>query len=174
MRGTAALIGAGLFAAAPVAAQAPAAEPAKRVAAVRRTVAYFGVIQEQGPFTAEQMAQRGADAADDREGAAADVALNDWKLCVLDALAHWAELREGAGTLVDGAFGRCADIERDYRGHLQRITQDGRVIMDLQMARTMIRGLEETWRPRLIAAALDQMLAAQRGETASKPAPATP
>jgi hypothetical protein len=90
---------------------------------------------------------------------AAELALNGWKLCVLESLTHWAPLGEGAGTLVEGAYGRCADLARDYRTHLQRITQDGRVVMDLRMARGMTASLEDAWRPRLIAAALDQMLA---------------
>lgn len=133
------------------------------------TVALFSGLQELPPFSPEEMAARHKDAGDDAEGIAADTALNDWKLCVLDSLNHWAELGEGPGTLIDGAFGRCADVERAYRLHLQQVTQNGRTVVDVQMARTMTRTLEEIWRPRLIAAALDQALAARR---ARQPAPA--
>ncbi|WP_174274561.1 hypothetical protein [Sphingomonas bacterium] len=127
------------------------------------TVAYFNALQEQGPLLPEELAARQRDGNAGSEAIAADLALNEWKACVLESIVRWAPLKEGVGTIVDGAFGRCGDIERDYRGHLMRITQDGRVVVDLQLARTMIRGLEEAWRPRLIAAALDQALAAQQG-----------
>ncbi len=133
-----------------------ASPPAKQL-----TVTYFNMAQEQGPLSPEDLAQRQADAATGGEAVAADLALNEWKLCVLDSLVRWAPLKEGAGTLVDGAYGRCGDVERAYRGHLMKITQDGRVVVDLQLAKLMIRSLEDVWRQRLIAAALDQALAAQ-------------
>ena len=55
-------------------------------------------------------------------------------------------------------MGRCSDIERDYRNHLLKITQDGRLLFDLSFARQMAKSLEETWRPRILAAALDHDL----------------
>ena len=130
----------------------------KRVAA---TVAYFSGLQEAGPFTPEEMAQRKESGGLDAEAIAADAALNDWKLCVLDAIRRWSELHPGPGALVDGAFGRCADRERAYRDQLTRLSQDGRLVVDLQLGKSMMRTLQETWRPRLIAAALDQELAAR-------------
>jgi hypothetical protein len=144
-------------------AAAPDARPA-------RTVALFSDLQEALPFSAEDMAARQKDVAANDEGAAADLALNSWKSCVIDALARWVTLHQGPGTLIDGAYGRCADIERDYRAHLMRITQDGRVVVDVSMARGMIHVLEEAWRPRLTAMALDQELARQQPPTeAPKP-----
>ncbi|WP_116089943.1 hypothetical protein [Sphingomonas crusticola] len=142
-----------------IAACAEAAAPDAKTA---RTVALFSELQEAPPFSAEDMAARQKDAVGNVEGAAADLALNNWKLCVTDALSRWAPLHQGPGTLIDGAFGRCADIERDYRAHLMRITQDGRVVVDVAMARSMTRMLEEAWRPRLTAMALDQDLARQQ------------
>ena len=133
--------------------------------------AFFSRMQEGAPITPDQLAAHKAEGIDDPESIAADLALNDWKTCVIDALPRWADLGQGPGTIVDGAFGRCADVQALYRTHLQRMTQDGRQVMDLQMARTMTRSLEEAWRPRLIAAALDQMLAARRPPAAA-PAPA--
>ena len=146
------------------AARAEPAGPARRVATAQNMIAFFSNLQEAGPSSPEEMATRQGDAGGDGEGIAADAALNDWKLCVLAALPRWAALKPGPGTIVDGAFGRCADIERQYRAHLLRLTQDGRVVMDLSMARTMTRALEEAWRPRLIAAALDQELPPPRIE----------
>lgn len=143
-----------------------------------RTVAIFMELQDAPPFSADEMAarQKGAQPADD--GAAADLALNNWKTCVIDSLAHWAPLKQGPGTLIDGAFGRCADIERDYRGHLMRITQDGRQLVDMSMGRSMTRMLEEGWRPRLTAMALDrnlaQVQAATPAPTAASPPAAPP
>jgi hypothetical protein len=133
--------------------------------------AFFSRMQEGAPITADQLAAHRAEGIDDPESIAADLALNDWKKCVVDAVPRWAELDQGPGTIVDGAFGRCADLQALYRTYLQRMTQDGRQVMDLQMARNMTRSLEEAWRPRLIAAALDQMLAARRPPVAV-PAPA--
>ena len=153
-----------------IAAIAPGCAAPLHAAGKELTVALFSGLQEQPPFSPEEMAARHKDAEDDPEGIAADTALNDWKLCVLDSLNHWAELGEGPGTLVDGAFGRCADVERSYRLHLQQVTQNGRAIVDVQMARAMTRSLEEIWRPRLIAAALDQALAAKR----ARPTPVPP
>jgi hypothetical protein len=40
-----------------------------------------------------------------------------------------------------------------------KITQDGRQVVDVSMARGMTHVLEEAWRPRLTAMALDQELA---------------
>ena len=139
-------------------AQAPDRPAPKRVAA---TVAYFSLLQEAGPFPADEMAQRQASGGLDADALAADGALNAWKTCVLEAIGRWAELHPGPGTLVDGAFGRCADGERRYRDQLLRLTQDGRLVVDMQLARSLMRTLEEVWRPRLIAAALDQELAAR-------------
>jgi len=115
--------------------------------------------------------QKDADAKD--EGAAADLALNNWKNCVIESLTRWAPLRQGPGTLIDGAYGRCADAERDYRGHLMRITQDGRQVVDVSMARSMSKMLEDAWRLRLTAMALDMELARlQAPAPATQPAPA--
>jgi len=142
----------------------PASADSKR----NQLSAFFSRVQESGPLTQAELDAHRADGIDEAESIAADVALNDWKKCVLDALPRWADLGQGPGTIVDGAFGRCADLALLYRIHLQRLTQDGRQVMDLQMARTMTRGLEDAWRPRLIAAALDQMLASRH------PMPPTP
>ncbi|NIJ07706.1 hypothetical protein FHS31_001302 [Sphingomonas vulcanisoli] len=125
------------------------------------TVSYFNLAQEQGPLSPEDLAARQADAATGGEAVAAELALNEWKLCVLDSLVRWAPLKEGPGTLVDGAYGRCGDLERVYRSHLMKISQDGRVIVDLNLAKLMTKSLEDAWRLRLIATALDQALAAQ-------------
>lgn len=141
-----------------IAAHAEPAGPAKRAASPRNTIAFFSDLQEAGPSSPEEIAERRGNVGDDSEGIAADAALNDWKSCVLASVSRWAALKPGPGTIVDGAFGRCADIERQYRAHLLRLTQDGRVVMDLSMGRAMTRALEEAWRPRLIAAALDQEL----------------
>lgn len=124
-----------------------------------RTVALFMELQDAPPFSADDMAARQKDGSPNDEGAAADLALNNWKNCVIESLARWAPLKQGPGTLIDGAFGCCADIERDYRGHLMKITQDGRQVVDLSMARSMTRMLEDGWRPRLTAMALDRDLA---------------
>ncbi len=134
---------------------AGAAQPDNRTV---RTVALFSELQEAPPFSADEMAARQQDAAGNPAGSAADLALNNWKVCVTDAIRRWEKLRQGPGTLIDGAFGRCADLERDYRAQLMRITQDGRIVVDVAMARSMTRMLEETWRPRLTAMALDQDL----------------
>lgn len=139
------------------AARAEPAGPAKR-ASPQNTIAFFSNLQEAGPSSPEEIAERQGEAGGDGEGIAADAALNEWKTCVLASISRWAALKQGPGTIVDGAFGRCADIERQYRAHLLRLTQDGRVVMDLNMGRAMTRTLEEAWRPRLIAAALDQEL----------------
>jgi len=139
-----------------IAAAAGAAPPESRQA---RTLALFSELQDAPPFSPADMAARQKDASPNDEAAAADAALNNWKACVIESLARWAMLRQGPGTLIDAAFGRCADIERDYRTHLMRITQDGRQVVDVSMGRSMTRMLEEAWRPRLTAMALDQELA---------------
>lgn len=150
-----------LLATAVLVACAAHAEPgpsAKRSGATQNMIAFFSNLQEAPASSPEELADRRVNAGEDDEGVAADAALNDWKLCVLASLDRWAVLKQGLGTLVDGAFGRCVDIERQYRTHLLRLTQDGRVVVDLNMGRAMTRALEEAWRPRLIAAALDQQL----------------
>ena len=154
------------------------ADPPKRQAA---TVAYFISLQEVAAFSPEEMTERHASGGLDGEALVADAALNDWKLCVQESLTRWAELRPGPGTLIDGAYGRCADRERAYRDSLLKVTQDGRQTIDLALAKSMMRNLEETWRPRLVAAVLDQDLAAIKGPTTGMvtvtgdaPAAATP
>jgi hypothetical protein len=133
----------------------------------QRTVALFSELQDAPPFSAEEMAARQKDADAKDEGQAADLALNNWKTCVIDSLTRWAPLRQGPGTLIDGAYGRCADIERDYRSHLMRIIEGGRQVVDVSMARSMTHMLEEAWRTRLTAMALDM-------DMARLPAPAPP
>ena len=133
---------------------------ARAVALGKVSAAYFLGMQELPAFTPEEMEIRRAGAIGDDEALAADKALNAWKLCALDSIAHWAELKAGRGEIVDGAMGRCSDIERDYRNHLLKITQDGRLLFDLSFARQMAKSLEETWRPRILAAALDHDLEA--------------
>jgi len=135
-----------------VATAAGAAQP-------QRTVALFSELQDAPPFSPEDMAARHKDADAKDEGAAADLALNAWKNCVIESLSRWATLHQGPGTLIDGAYGRCADAERDYRRHLMRITQDGRQVVDVSMARSMSKMLEDAWRLRLTAMALDMDLA---------------
>ena len=125
----------------------------------QRTVALFSELQDAPPFSPEEMAARQKDADSKDEGQAADLALNNWKNCVIESLTRWAPLHQGPGTLIDGAYGRCADVERDYRGHLMRITQDGRQVVDVSMARSMSKMLEDAWRLRLTAMALDMDLA---------------
>ena len=125
----------------------------------QRTVALFSELQDAPPFSADDMAARQKDGDAKDEGQAADLALNNWKNCMIESLARWAPLRLGPGTMIDGAFGRCADIERDYRGHLMKITQEGRQVVDVSMARSMTKMLEDAWRPRLTAMALDQEMA---------------
>lgn len=137
----------------------------------QRTVALFSELQDAPPFSAEDMAARQKDADAKDEGQAADLALNNWKMCVTESLTRWAPLRQGPGTLIDGAYGRCADVERDYRGHLMRITQDGRQVVDVSMARSMTHMLEEAWRTRLTAMTLDMDLARL---PVPAPAPAQP
>ncbi len=124
-----------------------------------RTIALFSELQEAPAFSAEEMAIRQKDVAANDEGAAADLALNTWKTCVLEALDRWAPLKQGPGTLIDGAYGRCADIEHSYRSHLMKLSQDGRQLVDTSMARSMTRLLEEAWRLRLTAVVLDRDLA---------------
>jgi hypothetical protein len=137
----------------------------------QRTVALFSELQDAPPFSGEEMAARQKDGDTKDEGQAADLALNNWKNCVIESLVRWAPLRLGPGTMIDGAFGRCADIERDYRGHLMKITQDGRQVVDVSMARSMTKMLEDAWRPRLTAMALDQEMARLLPPA---PAPAAP
>jgi hypothetical protein len=136
-----------------LAAAASAAPPQQR------TVALFSELQDASPFSADDMAARQKDGDVKDEGQAADLALNTWKNCVIESLTRWSSLHQGPGTLIDGAYGRCADIERDYRGHLMRITQDGRQVVDVSMARSMTKMLEDAWRPRLTALALDMDMA---------------
>jgi hypothetical protein len=156
---------------------AGAAEAAPTEARQPPTVALFSELQDAPPFSAEDMAERQKGVSANDEASAADLALNNWKNCVIESLARWAPLRQGPGTLIDGAYGRCADIEREYRGHLMRITQSGRQVVDVSMARSMTRMLEEAWRNRLTAMALDHDLAAlqQPPPTPQQPvAPSTP
>jgi hypothetical protein len=151
------------------AAQTPAitvtgSPPARAIALGKVSAAYFLGLQELPAFTPEEMAARHAGATGDPEALAADQSLNDWKLCALESITHWAELKPGRGEIVDGAIGRCIDVERDYRNHLLKITQDGRLLFDLSFARQMARSLEEAWRPRILAAALDHDLEVVRAE----------
>jgi hypothetical protein len=140
----------------------------------QRTVALFSELQDAPPFSPEEMAARQKEVDAKEEGAAADLALNNWKNCVIESLSRWAPLHQGPGTLIDGAYGRCADIERDYRGHLMRITQDGRQVVDVSMARSMTKMLEDAWRPRLTAMMLDMDLARLQAAppSSAQPAPA--
>lgn len=138
---------------------APAAADAPKRA--KRTVASIGAVQELAPFSPEQLAERRAEFGDDEEAIAADAELNAWKQCVTGALVRWAPLGEGPSTLIDGAYGLCSENERRYREFLVKQTQDGRSIIDPQMARQMTANLKDIWRPRLVAAALDQKLAAK-------------
>ena len=131
----------------------------------QRTVALFSELQDAPPFSPEEMPARQKDTDARDEGAAADLALNNWKNCAIESLTRWAPLHQGPGTLIDGAYGRCADIERAYRGHLMRITQDGRQVVDVSMARSMTKMLEDAWRPRLTAMVLDMDLARQQAAT---------
>lgn len=124
----------------------------------------FYSAQELPIFTPEQLAGRHQILGNDPEAIAADQALNDWKGCVEDSLIRWSSLKPGVGTLVDGAYGRCADLERQYRDHLMRITQGSRTVVDAQLARSLTRLLEDMWRPRLIASALDDELAHQSAQ----------
>lgn len=140
----------------------------------QRTVALFSELQDAPPFSAEEMAARQKEVDAKDEGAAADLALNSWKNCVIESLTRWAPLHQGPGTLIDGAYGHCADIERGYRGHLMRITQDGRQVVDVSMARSMTKMLEDAWRPRLTAMALDMELARLPQPPVTPPTPATP
>lgn len=133
-------------------------------------VTFFIEAQDVPPFTPEQMSDRLRVLGDEPEAAAADAALNAWKQCVQDALVHWAPLNLGPGAVIDGAFGRCADIQRDYRINLVKMTPGGRQVIDTQLARNMTRTLEDSWRPRLTAAVLDQMLA----RTSAAPPAAAP
>jgi len=149
---------------------AAADAPAQRPFSGQNAVAFFVEAQEQPVFSPEQLAERARVIGDEPEAVAADAALNGWKQCVQDALLHWAALGQGPGTLVDGAWGRCADLQRDYRSHLTRMTPGGRQAVDTALARNLARTLEEAWRPRLTAQVLDQMLAAR----SATPAPATP
>ena len=140
----------------------------------QRTVALFSELQDALPFSAEDMAARQKDGDAKDEGQAADLALNNWKNCMIESLTRWAPLRLGPGTMIDGAFGRCADIERDYRGHLMKIMQDGRQVVDVSMARSMTKMLEDAWRPRLTAIALDQEMARLPPASAQAVPPANP
>ena len=124
-------------------------------------IIFFAEAQDVPAFTPDELAARARTLGDEPEAIAADAALNQWKQCVQEALVHWAPLPQGPGTLIDGAFGRCADTERDYRAHLIRMTPGGRQVIDVQLARGMTRTLEEGWRPRLTATVLDQQLAKQ-------------
>ncbi|QJU56396.1 hypothetical protein HL653_00115 [Sphingomonas sp. AP4-R1] len=157
-------------------AQAPAQSPAvivtapvsradaKALALGKVSAAFFLGLQELPAFTPEEMAARHQGATGDPEALAADQALNDWKLCALESITHWADLKPGRGEIVDGAMGRCVDVEHAYRGHLLKITQDGRLLFDLSFARQMAKSLEDAWRPRILAAALDHDLEAVHAE----------
>jgi hypothetical protein len=138
------------------------------------TVALFSELQDAPPFSADEMAERQKGVTGNDEASAADLALNNWKNCVIESLARWAPLRQGPGTLIDGAYGRCADIERAYRGHLMRITQGGRQVVDVSMARSMTRMLEDAWRTRLTAMALDQDLARLQQQPQAPQQPVAP
>ena len=134
-------------------------------ALAQSATAYFNALQETGPFGADDLAARFKDRPATDEAVLAETALNQWKLCVLDALARWAPITgQGTGTLIDGAFGRCGDIERSYRDHLVKVTQGGRALMDYQFARVMVKSLEEVWRPKLVAVLLDQALATKEAK----------
>lgn len=146
---------------------------AEKPLTAQAAVTFFIEAQDVPPFTPEQMAERGRLLGDEPEAAAADAALNQWKLCVQESLVRWAPLNQGPGTLIDGAFGRCADIQRDYRLNLTRMTPGGRQVIDTNLSRTLARSLEEAWRPRLVAATLEQALARQvaaAGTSGAKPA----
>jgi hypothetical protein len=134
----------------------------------------FNSAQELPVFTPEQLEARRAMFGNDPEAVAADQALNDWKECVADALVRWSALKPGVGLMIDGAYGRCADLERQYRDHLMRITQGSRVVVDAQLARSLTRLLEDTWRPRLSAMALDDQLLHQPAAPPATPVPALP
>jgi hypothetical protein len=136
----------------------------KAIALGKVSAAYFLGLQELPAFTPEEMALRHDGATGDPEALAADTALNDWKLCVLDSIPHWADLKPGRGEVVDGAMGRCVDTEHDYRNHLLKISQDGRLLFDLSFARQMAKSLEDAWRPRILAAALDHDLEVMHAE----------
>jgi hypothetical protein len=147
----------------------PSAPPMPKALAQSAT-AYFNALQETGPIGADALAERFKDRAPNDEAVLAETALNQWKLCVLDALVRWAPIQsQGTGTLIDGAFGRCGELERQYRDHLVKVTQGGRMLMDYQFARVMVKTLEDVWRPRLVAALLDQALA-QKETKDAKPA----
>lgn len=148
----------------PITVTAPVKPDAKAIALGKVSAAYFLGLQELPAFTPEEMAMRHEGATGDPEALAADTSLNDWKVCALGSIDHWAELKPGRGEIVDGAMGRCVDIERDYRNHLLKISQDGRMLFDLSFARQMARTLEDTWRPRILAAALDHDLEVVRAE----------
>lgn len=135
----------------------------------------FNSAQELPQFTPEQLEARKPMFGNDAEAIAADQALNDWKGCVAESLARWAVLKPGVGLLIDGAYGRCADLERQYRDHLMRITQGSRLVVDAQLARSLTRLLEDMWRPRLSAMALDDLLLHQApAPVTALPAPALP
>jgi hypothetical protein len=123
----------------------------------QNVVAAFSSLQEAPAIAAEQTASR---SELDADLAAAETALNEWKLCVVGSLDRWAPLHHGPGLLVDGAFGRCADLERSYRTALIAITQDGRRPIDTALARNLTQMLRDSWRLRLTAMALDRELAA--------------
>jgi hypothetical protein len=169
LAGVGVLSGAALSQTVPTPAAAPAATPAphaeaKAIALGKVSAAYFLGLQELPAFTPDEMTQRHQGATGDPEALAADQALNDWKLCAIDSITHWADLKPGRGEIVDGAMGRCVDIEHDYRNHLLKIAQDGRMLFDLSFARQMAKSLEDAWRPRLLAAALDHDLEVAREE----------
>lgn len=134
----------------------------------------FYAAQELPVFTPEQLAARHKVLGGDADAAAADQALNDWKICVQDALVRWSALKPGVGTLVDGAYGRCFDLERQYRDHLMHIGSGSRTVVDAQLARSLTRLLEDMWRPRLIAAALDDELVHQGPQPGGVPTIALP
>ena len=142
---------------------------APKAITAQTAIIFFAEAQDVPAFTPDELAARAKTLGDEPEAIAADAALNQWKQCVQEALVHWAPLVQGPGTLIDGAFGRCADVARDYRAHLIRMTPGGRQVIDVQLARGMTRTLEEGWRPRLTAMVLDQLLARQPTPGSSGP-----
>jgi hypothetical protein len=132
-------------------AAAPAAQKASLVAA-------FSALQEAPIATPEELAEQTRGDGEDVVSAARS--LNEWKVCVVDGIGRWAPLHHGPALLIDGAIGRCADLERHYRDALIGLSQDGRRPVDAAMARNLTGMLRDAWRSRLTAMALDRELAA--------------
>jgi hypothetical protein len=131
----------------------------------QNVVAAFSALQDAPPLTPDQLVER---AKADEDLATAERLLNEWKRCVVGALDRWAPLHHGPALLIDGAFGRCADVERAYRDALTLVTQDGRRPIDTALARNLTQMLRDSWRARLTAMALDRELVAL---TPTPPAP---